>query len=113
MGPRDKEGICVAFPLDVARCSLPAAKRVLVVVAVAIFATAGYVLVVPTTGEATPSCIPGTMESYVSLGKPAAPSKIRHSPNLPIVVMYPVAAFRSAPSPFRVIQGLRSPVLGC
>jgi len=69
MGSRDKKGICVAFPRDVARCSLTAAKRVLVVVAVAIFATAGYVLVVPTTGEATPSCIPGTMESYVSLGE--------------------------------------------
>ncbi len=69
MGPRDKEGIGVAFPRDVARCSPTAAKRVLVVVAVAIFATAGYVLVVPTTGEATPSCIPGTMESYVSLGE--------------------------------------------
>jgi len=67
MGPRDKKGICVTFPRDVAHCSLTAAKRILVVVAVAILATAGYMLVVPATSEAT-LCIPGTMESYVALG---------------------------------------------
>src|SRR2546429_4748291 len=68
MGPRDKEGICVAFPRDVARCSLTAAKRVLVVVAVAVFFTAGDVVVGPPTREGTPSCIPRPIECYVLFG---------------------------------------------